>query len=44
MIRGGSISYGLVQTIQELPTPALLLDADRLEANLRGMADRARAR
>jgi D-serine deaminase-like pyridoxal phosphate-dependent protein len=28
--------------IADLPTPALLLDADRLDANLRGMADRAR--
>ena len=28
--------------IADLPTPALLLDLDRLEANLQGMADRAR--
>ncbi|MCH7684321.1 MAG: DSD1 family PLP-dependent enzyme, partial [Gemmatimonadetes bacterium] len=30
------------KTIQELPTPALLLDLDRLDANLSWMADRAR--
>ena len=30
-------------TIGDLPTPALLLDLDRLEANLEGMAARARA-
>jgi D-serine deaminase-like pyridoxal phosphate-dependent protein len=29
-------------TIHELPTPALLLDLDILEANIRGMADRCR--
>jgi D-serine deaminase-like pyridoxal phosphate-dependent protein len=31
-----------VRRIAELPTPALLLDLDRLEANLQRMADRAR--
>lgn len=29
--------------IEDLPTPALLLDLDRLESNLRRMADRARS-
>ena len=31
-----------MNTIHDLPTPALLLDLDLLEANLRGMADRCR--
>jgi D-serine deaminase-like pyridoxal phosphate-dependent protein len=31
-----------MQTIYDLPTPALLLDADALERNLRGMAERCR--
>lgn len=32
-----------MRTIHDLPTPALLLDLDVLERNLRGMASRARA-
>jgi D-serine deaminase-like pyridoxal phosphate-dependent protein len=34
--------FRAMNTIHELPTPALLLDLDVLEANLRGMADRCR--
>ena len=34
---------GSITEVGDLPTPALLLDLDKLEANLEGMASRARA-